>query len=494
MKLTINGDISRYYVQNLCLIFFPGSKFSETEVITDETPVVMLNVEEREDGVFSSAVIGIGEQRAESEAFEKYRKGFTCERIKKIAVGKAVFSAGEKFFGYTPAWGILTGIRPTKISRQLLDDGLDAAQIRKILRNEYFLNPKKAALLTSISISEAKIINEIGDRTCSLYISIPFCPTRCAYCSFVSFATKRLLSMIPEYLERLFRDIDRVCAIIRENGLKLTTVYIGGGTPTTLSEKQLDMLLQHIGKNVDIGSLREFSIEAGRPDTVNAQKLRVIKDYGVSRISINPQTLNDAVLRGIGRCHTVEDFYKAFDLAKQSGIKHINTDLIAGLPGDSYRSFSKTVDQIIKLGPDNITVHTFSVKKAADIVHAGAEVYQPNAGDAQKSVDYSQLKLRNNGYLPYYIYRQRNTVGNLENIGYALPECEGLYNIYIMEELHHIFAVGAGAVTKLVDTAKPSIQRIFMPKYPYEYLSKENEEHFVEGYRREVEAFLSKMN
>ena len=300
--------------------------------------------------------------------------------------------------------------------------------------------------------------------------------------------------MVPEYLERLFRDIDRVCEVIRENGLRLTTVYIGGGTPTTLSEKQLDMLLGHIGKNVDISSLREFSIEAGRPDTVNAEKLRVIKDYGVSRISINPQTLNDAVLRGIGRCHTVEDFYKAFDLAKQSGIKHINTDLIAGLPGDSYRSFSKTVDQIIKLGPDNITVHTFSVKKAADIVHAGAEVYQPNAGDAQKSVDYSQLKLRNNGYLPYYIYRQRNTVGNLENIGYALPECEGLYNIYIMEELHHIFAVGAGAVTKLVDTAKPSIQRIFMPKYPYEYLSKENEDQFVESYRKDVEAFLSKMN
>jgi len=494
MKLIINGDISRYYVQNLCLIFFPGSTFSPGEEVTEETPVVTVNMEEREEGVYAFSSIKIGEQQACSEDFEKYRKGFTEERIKKIAVGKAVFSAGESFFGYTPSWGILTGIRPAKISRQLLNDGNDAPQIRKILRNEYFLNPKKAALLTSITLSEAKIIDEIGEKTCSLYVSIPFCPTRCAYCSFVSFATKRLLSMVPEYMERLIRDIDRVCDIINRNGLRLTTVYIGGGTPTTLNEEQLVMLLETISRKVDISSLREFSIEAGRPDTITGEKLHIIKDYGVNRISINPQTLNDAVLRGIGRCHTVEDFYRAFELARESGIQHINTDLIAGLPGDTYRSFSKTVDQIIKLGPDNITVHTFSVKKAADIVHSGAGVYQPNAGDAQKSVDYSQLKLRNNGYLPYYLYRQRNTVGNLENVGYALPECEGLYNIYIMEELHHIFAVGAGAVTKLVDNKKPTIERIFMPKYPYEYLSKDCERQFAESYEMKVAEFLSKMD
>ncbi len=494
MKLIINGDISRYYVQNLCLIYFPGSKFSESEEVTEDTPVVTLDMVERDGGVYSKAEIRIGEQLASEEAFEKYRKGFTEERIKKIAVGKAVFSAGHQFFGYTPAWGILTGIRPTKISRQLLSDGLDAAQIRKILRNEYFLNPKKAALLTSISISEEKIISEVGERTCSLYVSIPFCPTRCAYCSFVSFATKRLLSMMPDYLERVIRDINSICRVIKENDLTLTTVYIGGGTPTTLSAAQLDILLETIEKNVDVSSLREYSIEAGRPDTITAEKLRVIKEHGVTRISINPQTLNDKVLEAIGRCHTVEDFYKAYDMARQSGIKHINTDLIAGLPGDSYRSFSKTVDQIIKLAPDNVTVHTFSVKKAADIVHAGAEVYQPNAGDAQKSVDYSQLKLRNNGYLPYYIYRQRNTVGNLENIGYALPECEGLYNMYIMEELHHIFAVGAGAVTKLVDSNKPKIERIFMPKYPYEYLSSENEKNFNESYPEKVREFITNMS
>lgn len=493
MKLIINGDISRYYVQNLCLIYFPGSKFSEHEVMTEETPIVEVNVDKREDGVYSSAVIKVGELVGTSDAFEKYAKDFTRERIKNIAVGKAVFSAGEKFFGYTPAWGILIGIRPTKIARQLLGDGYDPAQIRKILRNEYFLNPKKASLLTSITMSEAKIIDQMGKDSCSLYISIPFCPTRCVYCSFVSFATKRLLSMIPEYMERLLRDIDHVMSIIEQNHLNLTTLYIGGGTPTTLSNDQLTALFEKIHERINVSSLREFSIEAGRPDTITEENLKIIKNYGVNRISINPQTLNDAVLRCIGRCHTVQDFYKAYDMARNSGIKYINTDLIAGLPGDSYRGFSKTVDAILKLAPDNVTIHTFSVKKGADIVHAGSEVYRPNAGDAQKSVDYSQLRLRNFGYNPYYIYRQRNTVGNLENVGYALPGREGLYNIYIMEELHHIFAVGAGAVTKLVDFNKPKIERIFMPKYPYEYLSEKFEKDFTENYRGKVEAFLSAM-
>ena len=493
MKLILNGDVSRYYVQNLCLIFFPGSKFAEDEPLTDDTPVLTLTVEEKEDGVSSFAKIQVGEQSAEESAFEKYKDNFSKDRIKNISVGKAVFSACVNLFGYTPAWGILTGIRPSKISRQLLADGNDEAQVRRILRNEYFLNPKKAALLTGISAREAKVIDEIGENTCSLYISIPCCPTRCAYCSFVSFATKRLLSMIPDYLERLLRDIDAVFDIIKENGLTLTTIYIGGGTPTTLTEAELDLLLSRIEKHIDPASLREYSIEAGRPDTITEEKLKIIKAHGVTRISINPQTLNDAVLQGIGRCHTVEDFYRAFDLAKSSGIEHINTDLIAGLPGDTYRSFSKTVDRIIALGPDNVTVHTFSVKKAADIVHTGFDVYQPNAGDAQKSVAYSQLKLRNSGYQPYYIYRQRNTVGNLENVGYAFPGCEGLYNMYIMEELHHIFAVGAGAVTKLVDRNKPKIERIFMPKYPYEYLSEKNENFFNGEYREKIHSFISEM-
>ena len=487
MKLIIESDVSEYYVQTLCLIFFPGSKFKVDEVVTEETPVVRVVTKDIDDSVYAYVTITVGDTTTEGEHTEHIRA--SREKALKISVGKALFIAGEKYSGYTPHWGIMTGIRPSKISRELYQSGLSEAQVRKVLRNEYFLNPKKASLLTSVSVNEAKIIRNIKPHTCSLYISIPFCPTRCAYCSFVSFSTKRLLSLIPEYLERLIKDMDRVFSLIKSAGLTLSTVYIGGGTPTTLTAEQLSMIFDKIDSFVDVSTLEEFTLEAGRPDTITKEKLELAVSRGVTRVSINPQTLNDAVLEGIGRKHTVEDFYKAFDIAREAGVKYINTDLIAGLPGDSYRSFSKTVDAILKLRPENITIHTFSIKKAADIASSGQSVYSITGGEAFKSVDYSQLKAKLAGYLPYYIYRQKNTVGNLENVGFSLPGAEGLYNIYIMEELTHIFAVGAGSVTKLVDRDIPKIERVFMPKYPYEYL-KMTDEDIEKQYESKVRAFF----
>ena len=487
MKLIIESDVSEYYVQTLCLIFFPGSKFKVDEVVTEETPVVRVVTKDIDDSIYAYVTITVGDTTTEGEHTEHIRA--SREKALKISVGKALFIAGEKYSGYTPHWGIMTGIRPSKISRELYQSGLSEAQVRKVLRNEYFLNPKKASLLTSVSVNEAKIIRNIKPHTCSLYISIPFCPTRCAYCSFVSFSTKRLLSLIPEYLERLIKDMDRVFSLIKSAGLTLSTVYIGGGTPTTLTAEQLSMIFDKIDSFVDVSTLEEFTLEAGRPDTITKEKLELAVSRGVTRVSINPQTLNDAVLEGIGRKHTVEDFYKAFDIAREAGVKYINTDLIAGLPGDSYRSFSKTVDAILKLRPENITIHTFSIKKAADIASSGQSVYSITGGEAFKSVDYSQLKAKLAGYLPYYIYRQKNTVGNLENVGFSLPGAEGLYNIYIMEELTHIFAVGAGSVTKLVDRDIPKIERVFMPKYPYEYL-KMTDEDIEKQYESKVRAFF----
>ena len=487
MKLIIESDVSEYYVQTLCLIFFPGSKFKVDEVVTEETPVVRVVTKDIDDSIYAYVTITVGDTTTEGEHTEHIRA--SREKALKISVGKALFIAGEKYSGYTPHWGIMTGIRPSKISRELYQSGLSEAQVRKVLRNEYFLNPKKASLLTSVSVNEAKIIRNIKPHTCSLYISIPFCPTRCAYCSFVSFSTKRLLSLIPEYLERLIKDMDRVFSLIKNAGLTLSTVYIGGGTPTTLTAEQLSMIFDKIDSFVDVSTLEEFTLEAGRPDTITKEKLELAVSRGVTRVSINPQTLNDAVLEGIGRKHTVEDFYKAFDIAREAGVKYINTDLIAGLPGDSYRSFSKTVDAILKLRPENITIHTFSIKKAADIASSGQSVYSITGGEAFKSVDYSQLKAKLAGYLPYYIYRQKNTVGNLENVGFSLPGAEGLYNIYIMEELTHIFAIGAGSVTKLVDRDIPKIERVFMPKYPYEYL-KMTDEDIEKQYESKVRAFF----
>ena len=316
-------------------------------------------------------------------------------------------------------------------------------------------------------------------RDCSMYISIPFCPSRCSYCSFVSYTSKKLLELIPAYLEKLKVDLHANFQTIRKLGLRLKTIYIGGGTPTILEADQLRELLALINEETDVSALEEFTLEAGRADTITAEKLAVAKEYGVTRTCVNPQTLCDEVLVGIGRCHTAADFFRAYDIARNSGIPVVNTDLIVGLPGDHFKTFSKTFDQILALHPENITVHTFCVKKAADILRMDSHIYSLRGGDAGKCVDYSQLKTQQEGYKPYYMYRQKNTVGNYENVGFALEGMEAKYNIYMMEEVHSIIAVGAGAVSKLVnyqpqDGSGALIERLFYPKYPYEYLRDES--------------------
>ena len=494
MKLILNTDVNMNYIQALCMIFFPGAKFSQSEEVTDETPIVSVSSVHGEDGSISAeATITVGSQSASGAFTQPIKKGIDEKRAGKIAVGKAVFRAGEVFFGHTPSWGIMTGIRPAKIAGELYEqyEGSEF-HVRKALRHEYFLNPKKAALLTDIIVNEKKIISTLKPNSCSVYISIPFCPTRCAYCSFVSYATKRLHSLIPDYLERLLLDLDRVFCIIKEKKLTVTTVYIGGGTPTTLDAEQLMMILDKLAEHIDLASLEEFTCEAGRPDTITEEKMRLLRSAGVNRVSINPQTLNDEVLEKIGRRHTSEEFFKAYDIARSCGIQYINTDLIAGLPGDTYRSFSKSVESILKLRPDNLTIHTFCIKKSADMAQDGGfDSYALTSGEAQKSVDYSQIKAKLAGYVPYYIYRQKNTVGNLENVGFSLPGAEGLYNVLIMEELHHIFAVGAGSVTKLVSRENAKIERTFMPKYPFEYL-KMSEKEFEEQYTDKINCFFDK--
>lgn len=485
MIVTIEGNTNRNYVENLCLIFFPGSKFSRGEVPTEDTPMLYLRVEEDGESIRAYARMSLGGSEGEGSA--QIDAGAVLAN--KKAVGEAVLEAGKTLCGYQPSWGFLTGIRPAKIAADMLASGYDAAAVRRKLRNEYFLIPKKAALLTAIAERERGIVSTLPEDSCSVYISIPFCPTRCAYCSFVSYSTKRLLSLIPEYLVRLERDIRDTFALVASLGKKVETVYIGGGTPTTLSAGELEGLLQTVEECVDVSSLAEFTVEAGRPDTVTKEKMQVMLRHGVTRVSINPQTLNDAVLERIGRRHTAEDFYRAYDIARESGVKYINTDLIAGLPGEGFRKFAKSVDAILALRPDNITYHTFCVKKAADILRADADIYSRTGGDTQKSVDYTQLKSKGAGYVPYYIYRQKNSMGNLENVGFSLPGAEGLYNIFIMEEVHSIFAIGAGAATKMV--APGRIKRVFMPKYPYEYLAM-NEDAITAYYGKIREFFEEK--
>ena len=360
-----------------------------------------------------------------------------------------------------------------------MNQGFSKTRVKKLLASEYCVIPKKAALATDVALNEQRIIGIPGKKDCSVYVAIPFCPSRCSYCSFVSYTSPKLLSLIPDYLEHLIIDLEKTFAKIRDLGLNVRTVYIGGGTPTILTADQLRLLLSKIAESIDVYALEEYTLESGRPDTITAEKLAVAAEYGVSRICVNPQSLCNDVLREIGRSHTAQDFLDAYEVAKNSGIPCINTDLIVGLPGDDFKTFSATFDKIISLHPENITVHTFCVKKAADILKQGSHVYSLRGGDSGKCVDYTQLRAQENGYKPYYMYRQKNTVGNFENVGFAIDGMEGKYNIYMMEEVHSIFAVGAGAVSKMVDYrpingGKPHIERLFYPKYPYEYLKDES--------------------
>ncbi len=475
MKLITEGDINPYYAQTLCMIFFPGAKFGADEAESPDTPTVTIRVSEVEGAARGTASIRIGDKAAESTRKFDYRPGMSPERVRKIAAGAAMLAVGEKFFGYRPSWGILTGVRPAKVATELLVSGLTPGRAREALRRQYLLTPKKAALAVEVALREQKLIGTVSPRDCSVYVSIPFCPSRCAYCSFVSYTSPRLLSLIPDYLRRLCEDLEHTFDQIRALGLNVKTVYIGGGTPTILDEGQLETLLSTIARRVDVTTLEEFTLESGRPDTITAEKMQIAADYGVTRVSVNPQSLDIAVLDRIGRAHSVDAFFDAFAAARKPGKLQINTDLIAGLPEDNFLKFSRTFDQVLELAPDNITVHTFCIKKAADILREGSGVYSLRGGDAGMCVDYSQIKAQEAGYFPYYMYRQKNTVGNFENVGFAREGAEGYYNVYMMEEVHSIFAVGAGAVTKLVHVAprepgQTKIIRLAPPKYPYEYL------------------------
>ncbi len=495
MNIKIESPINKYYVQTLGMIFFPGEHFGQEEETREDAPSLFVKTVESEAEIraYAEATFDGREARCEYSAEKaEYR---TQERTLKLAVGGAVIGVFSELVGYRPAWGMLIGVRPSKVASEFLNQGISKTKTKRILTNDFMVIPKKAALATDIAVTEKRIVGEPSPKDCSVYVSIPFCPTRCSYCSFVSYTSKRLLSLIPEYLQKLKADIKNNFDIINSLGLRVRTVYIGGGTPTILDARQLEELLSCIASYTDTDKLDEFTLEAGRPDTIDAEKFAIAKSYGVTRVSVNPQSLCDGVLEGIGRSHTAEDFFRAFEVAKRSGFRTVNVDLIAGLPGDSFKQFSTTVDKIIELEPENITVHTFCVKKSAEVLRRNMQVYSVRGGDAGKCVDYSQIKIQQAGLIPYYMYRQKNTVGNYENVGFSLPDHEGLYNIYMMEEIHSIFSAGAGGVTKLVDNSNNygttgNIQRLFHNKYPYEYLTEDRNKLFLEA----VTEFYNKHN
>ncbi len=456
------------------MTFFPGEKFSRE---TDGTPerYARVAVTDGEDGVTTRVTLRSPDGAvSEAEDSEPWRRD-GADRTRKVSAGRAFFNAAVRLTGYRPPWGIMTGVRPSKLAMEFLSSGMTPEESAAELSSSYLAGPEKARLAVSVALAERGLVSPGDCGECSVYAAIPFCPTRCDYCSFVSYASPRLLSLIPEYLRRLADDISYTEELIRELGLRVSTVYIGGGTPTVLDPSQLDFLLTALDP-LSRGA-REFTLEAGRPDTITDEKLAVAASHGVGRISVNTQTLNEAVLAGIGRRHTAEQFFRAFEAGRRAGIGTINVDLIAGLPGDDPESFGRTCRAVTDLRPENLTVHTFTVKKSAKLREEG--VYDREGRDAETSVAIAARTAADAGYAPYYMYRQKNTVGNLENVGYSVPGRECLYNVFMMEEIHSIFACGASAVTKLVSPGEAGgskvIKRIFEPKYPYEYLREREE-------------------
>ncbi len=374
--------------------------------------------------------------------------------------------------GFAPKWGMLTGVRPSKLLLNKMEAGGEKAAI-EYFRHRFFVDDKKTQLAYMVAKIEQPVINNSPKNSFSLYISIPFCPTRCSYCSFVSHSigTESAKKLVPEYVEKLCMEIEFTAKKARENNLQLTTVYWGGGTPTTLSAEQLDTVMTAIENSFDLSSCREYTVEAGRPDTITKEKLMVLKRHGVNRISINPQTFNDSVLREIGRCHTSALTEEMFLLAREMGFDFINMDLIAGLPTDTLESFKGSVNRAIELGAENITVHTLALKRSSTLVTEN-EKGSVTEKNIEAMLDYSFEALMNAGYRPYYMYRQSKALGNFENVGWCKngKECE--YNILMMEEYQHILSVGAGAVTKLLSPNIDKIERIFNYKFPFEYISR----------------------
>ncbi len=366
-----------------------------------------------------------------------------------------------------PPWGVLTGVRPVRLVHELWEKGQSDEQVNHFFCDTCIALPQKAQLALATAHEQQPIIAQLAPYSCSLYIGIPFCPSRCSYCSFVSRTIGKEQALVQPYIDKLCIEVRETVALIRALGLQLCTVYIGGGTPTAISAAQLRQLMGTVRDCVDLASLQEYTVEAGRPDCTDEEKLVVLKEYGATRISINPQTFSDEVLGAIGRKHTAQDILDCYATARRVGHGNINMDLIAGLPKDTVEGFERSLQQTIALGPENITVHTLTLKRASNLVIDGAaNEYE----DVAQMVGKNTLLLQQ-GYRPYYLYRQKGTLQNLENTGFTKPGFAGLYNIYIMEELHTIFSAGAGGSTKLKQPGGTRIERIFNYKYPAEYIA-----------------------
>lgn len=404
--------------------------------------------------------------------------GKAQEKQLKNAVFHVYLTLLENYTDLVQPWGILTGVRPVKLLHQLLRSGLSKEEAHRKLAEEYLVTKEKIELMQAIVDRQLTVVPDLYDlaHEVSVYIGIPFCPTKCAYCTFPAYAINGRQGSVDAFLAGLHYEMEAVGRFLRERGIRITTIYYGGGTPTSITADEMDRLYAHMYDVFpDVDRVREITVEAGRPDTITSEKLEVLKKWKIDRISINPQSYIQETLKAIGRHHTVEETVNKFQLARQMGMNNINMDLIIGLPGEGLPEFTYTLEQTERLMPESLTVHTLSFKRASEMTKNKQKYKVAGREEIQAMMKAAQGWTNERGYVPYYLYRQKNILGNLENVGYALPGHESIYNIMIMEEQQSIIGLGCGASSKFVDPKTRKITRQANPKEPKVY-----NEHFAE--------------
>lgn len=469
MNYTLTGHDLKHAAEEMLLQLLPAALLRQNiddgvedfchSALHEQAGMMVVDTQTRLSGVVRTS-----QRQADVTGQDEMARKRTASELVKLGIYDTVAPSLQT----PPDWGALTGVRPAKLVRSLLDRGLTRGQAAERFRSRYFVSPARTALAVRCAAYAQQALEQMEDNTVSLYLGIPFCPSRCAYCSFVSSSIEKSADLIAPYVDALCEEVRKTGQLLRERGQKVTSVYIGGGTPTTLSAEQLARLMDVTANAMDFSALREYTVEAGRPDTITPEKLRAIRAGGADRVSINPQTMEDAVLERIGRRHSAQDVVRAYEQARAAGFPVINMDTIAGLDGDTPEGFVHTIEQLVQLDPENITVHTLAIKRGADLSDRAGNAAQQDT--VAQMLDFAMDCLPRAGYGPYYLYRQKFSAGGFENVGWCKPDTESFYNIAMMEEIQTILSCGAGGVSKRVERHTGRITRYNAPKYPREYL------------------------
>jgi len=516
MKLRLVGHDYKYAVEQIMLALFPGERPEYSDANTLGSGELFSESSLRLGPVFAQAVTLMRCGATVSRGYARVGRNkltgkLATDRALQRIIKQSFYRAAVRFIEAPPEWGSLTGIRPAKLAAAALESGSSAKAAAARLVREFFVSPERAAMCVDAAQASLALKRGLGPRDIALYVGIPFCPTRCAYCSFVSNSVEKSFGLVEPFVGALLSEIGVAAETVRALGLRIVSVYIGGGTPTALPEQALEAVISMLDTSFDLSGAREYTVEAGRPDTITGEKMEILARLGVGRVCVNPQSMSEGVLSAIGRMHSPADVTEAVRLVRDACTADrsncaadrgdrknarlsetplpsrttLNMDVIAGLPADTPEGFAHTLDTVLDLTPENVTIHTLSLKKGSRIMLEGTAI--PSGAHVAGMLEYAARRLRERGYRPYYLYRQKYTSGGFENTGWSLPGHECIYNMCMMEELCTVLALGGGGVTKLV-SPDGRIERVFNAKYPREYIL--NAGKIADKYKR-IERWVS---